>query len=124
MRKPEQTEQEYVEKIVRLMREGALRGAFRRIFGFGVIVGLVFLLMAGGTLVAYLRLGGSKDDWRFIFGFITGALLCPAIVVFGDTLADILKDISSREERPFTLMVKYHNHLLREGLDPYEQTDP
>lgn len=122
MNKSEQTEKEDVENIIRLMREGALKNAFRRVFGFGVIAGLTWLLFAGGIFAAYLRLGGSKDDWHFIFGFTVGTLLCPSIFILGISIARILKDISLRDTRPFTLMVKYHDHLVKEGLDPYEET--
>jgi len=123
MNKPEQTEQQYVERITRLMREGVIRNAFHRVFcGFGVLFGLAWLLMAGGTFLAYLHLGGSRDDWHFLFGFGVGILLCPGLFIFGAGLARILKDAESKDTRPFTLMVKYHDHLVREGLDPYEAT--
>jgi hypothetical protein len=121
MKKLEKTEQEYVEKIIRLMREGALQNAFRQLFSVGVVAGLVWLFIVGVVFIAYLRLGGTKDDWRFIFGLTIGTLLCPSIFIFGTSLARILKDIESRDARSFTLMVKYHDHLVREGLDPYEE---
>lgn len=123
MNKPEQTEPEYVEKITRLMREGVIRNTFQRVFsGFGLVFGLAWLLMAGGTFFAYLRLGGTGDDWRFLFGLGVGVLLCPGLFILGVGLARVLNDVESTEARPFTLMVKYHDHLVREGLDPYEGT--
>ncbi len=123
MNKPEQTERDYVERITRLMRDGAIRTALRRVFsGFGLVAGVVWLLMAVGLCVAYSRLGGSGDDWRFLFGFGIGLLLCPGLFIFGIGLARVLKDAESTDTKPFTLMVKYHDRLMREGLDPYEET--
>src|SRR5258706_16234422 len=111
MNKPEQTEPEYVERISRLMREGVIRNIFHRVFsGFGVVFGLAWLLMAGGAFLAYLRLGGAGDDWHFLFGFGVGILLCPGLFILGVGLARVLKDAESSETRPFTLMVKYHDH--------------
>ena len=109
--------------MTRLVREGVIRNAFNRVFsGFGLIFGSAWLLMAGASFFAYLRLGGSGDDWHFLFGFGVGILLCPGLFILGAGLARFLKDAESAETRPFTLMVKYHDHLVREGLDPYEAT--
>jgi hypothetical protein len=72
--------------------------------------------------LTYSHLGGSADDWHFLFGFGVASLLCPALFVFGIGLARILKDAETTDTRPFTLMVKYHDHLIRAGLDPYGET--
>jgi hypothetical protein len=122
LNKPGQTERDYVERITYLMRKGAIRNAFRQAFSsFGLLFGLLWLLMAGGTFLTYLHLGGSGDDWHFLFGLGVGSLLCPGLFVLGIGLARILKDAESKDTRPFTLMVKYHDHLIRKGLDPYEE---
>jgi hypothetical protein len=120
--KPSQSERDYMARMSRLMREGAIRNAFRWVSsGFGLVAGLAWLLMAGGTYLTFLRLGGSGDDWRFLFGFAVGSLLCPGLFIFGIGTARLLKDAESTDTRPFTLMVKYHDHLVREDLDPYEE---
>jgi len=118
---PEKTEREYVEATAGLMRQGAFSGVLRRPFLIGVLHGLLWVWVAGNVLLAYVRLGGAVDNWHFVFGFAVGLLLVPGIFVLGISLARMMTDISSRESRPYTLMVKYRDHLVREGLDPYEE---
>ncbi len=119
--KKRETEREYLERIGRLVRGGRLRSLFRQLFSFyGIVFGSFFLLIGGLTFAAYLRLGGSADEWHFVFGLAVGLLLCPGIFAVGSGVARALKDVESVDARPFTLMVKYHDQLVREGFDPYE----
>jgi hypothetical protein len=124
MKKPKITEKEYVEKIIGMMHTGAVRRVFHRLFSFGTLAGLSWLVIAGGAFFGYLRMGGTQDDWHFIFGFVIGSLLCPAIFTLGVGLARCLGDISVNETKPLLLMVKYHNQLVKEGHNPYEEMKP
>ena len=119
-------ERGYVDRLKKGRDDGLIRLARSRAWLFGALMSAGFLGIGSLVLHAYLVKipDASLSNYHFIFGFAIALLCVPAVILFAVAVGKILDRVALMEDRPHGLLLKYHDMLLRKGIDPYKEESP